>query len=199
MINNICTHKTITALESLGYAVFESDEKPFNINIVGIREDNPTPNKFNDAIIVFWKNEGRWNKFQMQCTTLAGLYYLKKPMSPKGCAILTLGQHRGAYAVGNHNGYEALVQRKPLVVLRDNDKDSEYDMDTPTESGNFGINIHRAHSKAELENVGKFSAGCQVIQDPDEFDIFMAICNKARKHWGNSFTYTLIKESEYNG
>jgi hypothetical protein len=169
------------------------------LNIVGIREDNPTPNKFNDVIIVFWKNEGRWNKYQMQCTTLAGLYYLKKPMHPKGCAIIKEGQHRGVYSIGKHNGYEALVQSKDITVYRDNDKDNEYDFDVPTMTGKFAVNIHRAHSKAELDNVGKFSAGCQVIQDPDEFDIFMAICNMSRKHWGNSFTYTLIKESEYNG
>jgi hypothetical protein len=62
----------IKTLNKLGHSVFESDSKPFNLNIVAIREDNPTPNKFNDLLCVFWKYKGKWSMVQWECTTLAG-------------------------------------------------------------------------------------------------------------------------------
>jgi hypothetical protein len=100
--------------------------------------------------------------------------------------------------VGYHAGkYKALCQGKALKVYRDDDKDREYDMLTESiQEGLFGINIHRAHSKHELEEVGKYSAGCQVVQDPNEWNVFINICEEAVKVWGNSFSYTLLKESE---
>jgi len=96
-----------------------------------------------------------------------------------------------------HFKYRALTQVKPVTVYRDNDKDMDWDMDDKsTDTGYFGINIHRAHAKLELLDVNKFSAGCQVIQNPHEFDVFMSIVSEASEVWGNSFTYTLIKESD---
>jgi uncharacterized protein YdbL (DUF1318 family) len=58
----------IKSLKDLDYSVFQNDLKPFNLNIVGIRSDNPTVNKFNDLVVVFWKYEGYWNIFQTQIT-----------------------------------------------------------------------------------------------------------------------------------
>jgi hypothetical protein len=191
--------KLIATLKDKGYAVFEGDDKAYNLNIVGIREDNPTAGKFNDLMVVFWKYEGRWNVIKMQCTTLAGIHWLENPLNPKGCAILKPGQYRGVWKLDYHQGkYKALCQRGGNVkVYRDGDKDVEYDMlEESVQEGMFGINIHRAHSKLELEKVGKFSAGCQVIQDPDEWAVFMAVCERAAKVWGNSFSYTLIKEGD---
>lgn len=62
----------------------------------------------------------------------------------------------------------------------------------------FGINIHRAHQDYELETVDKYSAGCQVIQDPNEFDVFMGVVKKSAEIFGNKFTYTLINENDIN-
>ena len=62
----------------------------------------------------------------------------------------------------------------------------------------FGINLHRASAYKELEDVDKNSAGCQVIQDPNEFEIHMNVVSKAAEIWGNEFTYTLINESNYS-
>ena len=60
----------------------------------------------------------------------------------------------------------------------------------------FGINIHRSNPYNESKKVEKWSAGCQVFKKVDDFNEFMTICNKAREEWGNSFTYTLIKEED---
>ncbi len=193
----------IGAVESRGFSVFKNDTKPYNLNIVGVRASEPTTNKFNDLMCVFWKYEGQWNMYKMQCTTLPGLYWLENPMNSKGCAILKEGQYNGAYEIDLHNGkYEAICQRLgDVTVYRDDDKDTEYDMLEGTEqTGMFGINLHRASAYKELDDVDKNSAGCQVIQDPNEFEIHMEIANKAAEIWGNKFTYTLINEKDlYNG
>lgn len=188
----------IGALENKGYAVFDDDSKPFNLNIVGIRSDKLEAGKFKDLICVFWKNEGYWNLFKSQCTTVAGLHYLQNPMNPAGCAILKPGQYRGAYRIGKHRGkYDALIQVKPVEVYRDDNRDVFFDeIDSSVQKGYFGINIHRAHYKFELDNVGKYSAGCQVIQDPNEFELFMKLAELSAEQWGDSFTYTLINESD---
>ncbi len=193
----------INAVESRGFDVFKNDTKPYNLNIVGIRASQPTTNKFNDLMCVFWKYEGQWNMYKMQCTTLPGLYWLENPMNSKGCAILKEGQYKGVYEIDLHNGkYEAICQRLgPVTVYRDDDKDTEYDMLEGTEqTGMFGINLHRASAYKELDDVDKNSAGCQVIQDPNEYEVHMGIASMAAEIWGNKFTYTLINENDlYNG
>ncbi len=78
-----------------------------------------------------------------------------------------------------------MTQVKPVTVYRDNDKDMDWDMDDKSvDTGLFGINIHRAHSKVEVMDVNKFSAGCQVIQDPHEFHVFMSIVLEAAEKYG---------------
>ena len=64
--------------------------------------------------------------------------------------------------------------------------------------GIYGINIHRATSRAggKSTQVDKWSAGCQVIADNDDWHEFLDVCQIAREHWGNSFTYTLIDSSD---
>gem|GEM_PF-6033206 len=37
----------------------------------------------------------------------------------------------------------------------------------------------------ESFQVDKWSAGCQVIADPVEFDVFMSLCRAASQVWGN--------------
>jgi hypothetical protein len=89
------------------------------------------------------------------------------------------------------------TQAKPVDVYRDNDKDLEYDMvESSVDNGLFGINWHRANSKFESVDVNKFSAGCIVTANPHEYDMFIKICDEAAEVWGNSFTGTLIKESD---
>ncbi len=63
----------------------------------------------------------------MPCTTDPGYHYLQKPMVSRGTAILKEGQHRGSHRLGTHKGYQALTQRIPLPVYRDNTKDKELD------------------------------------------------------------------------
>jgi hypothetical protein len=45
--------------------------------------------------------------------------------------------------------------------------------------------------------VGKWSAGCRVMQDPDHFAFLLALPEKAKEKFSNSFTYTLPEESDF--
>ena len=183
----------IELVEKNGHVVFKSDSKPFNLNIVGVRSKNPTTNLFNDYIATFWKYEGRWNYLEFQATTLPGLKYLETPLNPKGCAILVPNQYRGVWKLGTHRTYTALTQRGgEVAVYRDENEDKEYDMISDSIiSGYFGINIHKAGKNSVI--VGKWSAGCTVIQHQDDFDEFIKLCKMQVKHNNfDTFTYTLI-------
>lgn len=184
-------------LESKGYAFFTNGV--YNLNIIGIRNPNLVANSFDDTMIVIYKFGGEWITKVYPITTDAGTYWLKNPLSNKGTAILVPNQYRGVYSIDLHNNkYNALCQRNGKVeVYRDNDKDLILDMDSAKiEKGMFGINIHRSNPFSESLKVDKFSAGCQVFKRVKDFNEFMEICQKSKALWGNSFTYTLIKESD---
>ena len=179
---------------SLGHAVFEEGE--YNLNIIGIRTANSDANTFNDRICVVYKDEHGWITRTWPCTTDPGTYYREKPMNVKGTAILKEGQYRGVYKIGKHRGkYDALVQTGGRVtVWRDNDKNDVLDMEPGTEdSGYHGINLHKAGSNST--SVDRWSAGCQVWANADDFACFMDICRKqvSERGW-RTFTYTLVAE-----
>ena len=181
-----------------GYRVYEN-ESGFDLNIVGIRSAEVQANKFDDSITVFYRANGQWIFNLFQCTTDPGTYWLENPMSGLGTAILKEGQHRGAFKIGRHHGeYEALVQRTPLTVIRDANRDGVLDIDSGVEeTGMFGINIHRASAVHQSIQVDKWSAGCQVFCDPYQFEFFMQLCRAGRDAFGNSFTYTLLNERDF--
>ena len=177
-----------------GFKIFS---RPFELNITGIRSNSTTPNSFDDSIYVFYKNdEGNWVYHQFKATTDPGTFWLKNPLNPSGTAILKHGQYTGSHAIGLHRGkYLALVQRRPLTVLRDYDRNATLDfMNGKEDTGMFGINIHRASINGTTKVVDKYSAGCQVFASANDFALFMQLCERHKQFYGNQFTYTLIDE-----
>ena len=197
----LSTKQIIQVLETKKYKIFEGGE--YNLNLVGIRSDNRVPNKFDDEFHVFWEsNIGKWNHCKFACTTDPGTYWLNNPpdvMGVVGTAILKPGQYRGAYQIGLHRTYEALVQTGGQVtILRDTDKDNELDFDSKIEQTGFlGINIHRASPYNQTITVDNWSAGCQVIANPSDFELLMTIARLSRRKYGNLFTYTLLVEADF--
>lgn len=196
---DITVDKIKEVFKKKGYTFF--DTGIYNLNIIGIRADNHEPNRFDDMIVVIYQDENyNWQIFKAEATTDPGRYWLLNPMRVEGTAILVEGQYRGAYLLGLHKEqYTALVQRNAKVnVYRDRNKDEILDHDKDgIQEGYFGINIHRASSWRVTEDVEKWSAGCQVIQDPNKYDDFINLCSKQTTHTGcNTFTYTLINESD---
>lgn len=182
-------------INALRFKTYEAFVRPYELNIVGIRSDSTLPNRFDDEIHVFFKNNlGKWIHYIFPATTDPGTYWLQNPMSPQGTAILKQGQYKGAYQIGLHRGkYYALVQSKPVTVLRDYDRNAILDFwNGKPETGRFGINIHRASLNGTTKSVDSYSAGCQVFANINDFNLFMQLCEKHKQLYGNSFTYTLI-------
>lgn len=193
-LNNV-----VTAMSEKGYRIFNTPSRPFNLNIVGIRSRTRVPNRFDDWLTVFYRSNEQWIFNTFPATTDPGLYFLGDEMgSDEGTAILKEGQYRSAYKIGTHRDrYRALVQAKPVTVIRDFDRDRELDYSSGREeTGHFGINIHRANRDRASIQVDNWSAGCQVVCDPLQFNYFLDICEKGAKEWGNAFTYTLLHQDD---
>jgi hypothetical protein len=179
-------------LKSRSYQLFS---RPYELNIVGVRSKNTKSNRFDDELHVFYKVKPfHWEYHVFKITTDPGTYWLENPLQPKGTAILAQGQYVNAYHIGMHQGkYKALVQQKPVSIIRDYDRNAWLDfLNGNKESGMFGINIHHALSQGKTKYIDKFSAGCQVFENSNDFDHFLTMCDKQVQLYGNNFTYTLI-------
>jgi hypothetical protein len=186
------------ALLRKGYRIFM---RPFELNIVGVRSDNTKPNSFDDTIYIIYNDkENNVLQHKFKATTDPGTYWLQNPMNPQGTAILKAGQYVGGYMMGMHRGkYLALVQKRPVTVMRDYDRNATLDFwNGKEDTGMFGINIHRASENGTTKTVDQYSAGCQVFANTSEFMLFLHLCERHKNLYGNEFTYTLIDERAVN-
>ena len=193
------------SLQAKDYAFFGLENKsPYNVNIIGVRSDQDMFNKFDDALVVIYRDKKKnWEVRSYSITTDPGKIWMEKPMNSKGCAILVPDQYRGVYKIDGHGvtRYTALCQRLGKVkVFRDANKDHVHDRDAGTiTEGNYGINIHRSRKYGEADEVDQYSAGCQVFKNTDDFNDFMKLIQKSADRFGNAFTYTLISEGDLLG
>lgn len=199
-MKDIITYKNIIRiLNEKGYVFFD-DNKPYNLNIIGVRMNTNEVNYFDDYLTVIYRDNNLEKHMKLwSITTDPGKYWLEHPINTKGTAILVPGQYRSSYQIGKHQGkYTALCQRKTVNVYRDNDLDNELDFNPATiENGMFGINIHRSDPYTESYLVNKWSAGCQVFKRVEDFNSFMRLVQMSKELYGNSFTYTLLTEKDF--
>ena len=189
--------RIIDVMKAKSYKVFENPSG-YDLNLVGLRSADTSANTFNDWVTVFYRFDGKWVFFAFPATTDPGTYYREHPMNVRGTAIMKPGQYRGAYMVGKHRGYKALQQKGPITVYRDADQNETLDTTGAKEdTGLHAVNIHKANAHRPSVQVGKWSAGCQVIQDPDHFAFLLKICGNGADRYGNSFTYTLLEERDF--
>ena len=171
----------------------------YNLNIIGIRaKETKVTNKYDDILVVIYNEKGKEIRKCYNITTDPGKYYMNNPENIKGTAILVPNQYCSTWRIGYHRGkYEALCQNKPVKVYRDGNKDDKYDLKPETiDTGIFGINIHRSNQTFINNTVDKYSAGCQVFNNSNDFQAFIRLCEKQKELYGNSFTYTLINEED---
>lgn len=189
-----------STVESRGYKFFDTPDRRLNLNLVGVRRDNEGTNTFDDYLLVLYRDEELAVTKRYEVTTDPGKYWLENPTNPKGTAVLKPGQYRSTWQLGKHQGkYKALVQRKPVQVYRDNNKDETIDYDSMTtmiDEGYFGINIHRSNPYDQSYTINKWSAGCQVFKKIKDYNKFLKLCEDSAEIYGNGFTYTLITEKD---
>jgi hypothetical protein len=178
-----------------------SDEMDFSkYNIVALRNfidiKKSYPNRFTD-LIVLMSPEKEKNVTYFPSTTVPGEAFLVQkfrnwyiangsPLNPEGLAILQPGVY--SYKLGKHKGkYDALVQSGPVKVQRYTQVDSESKAKFSTfspgksQTGSFGINIHRANSTGTTETVDTHSAGCLVLQNSNDFSSLISTIRKSRQ------------------
>jgi len=110
-------------------------------------------------------------------------------------AVLAEGQHLNAWVIGKHKGmYEALVQYAPLPVYRDNNKNNKSEQIGKPIYGQYGINQHRANANAISKIIDKWSAGCQVRNNPKEYEEFMNLCKNSGVKY---FSCILFNEKDF--
>lgn len=186
-------------VRSKGYIFFDSGQ--FNINVFGIRSDKPLVDEFNDHMGIAYSDDfGNESLLLFKATTKPGLHWLKNSLgNVNGTAILIPGQYRSCWKLGYHKGYKALQQHGDGIfkVWRDNDSDGALDIDGPVYDDVKGLNGHTTSFKNEVERVGAYSAGCQVIQDDLDFNIFLSVISKSASLYGDVFSYTLLEEKDF--
>ena len=193
-----------TTVKEKGYKWFEdNNNKGYDVNIVGVRNSETkgrVTNAFDDCITISYKVEGEWQFRCFPCTTDPGTHWVENILNDRGVAILKPGQYRGSHKLRLHQGkYLALGQKKPMKIYRDANLDGKYDLiEESVREELVGINIHRATSRAggKSSRIYKWSAGCQVIADNDDWHEFLDICQAAREIHGNSFSYTLLESKD---
>ncbi|WP_018692519.1 hypothetical protein [Algicola sagamiensis] len=184
----------IDALQRQHYQVFEGE---MNLNLVGVRTANTRANTFNDYFCVLYQQGEQWQLEVFPCTTDPGTYYRQHPLNVDGTAVMVPMQHRSLWTFGYHQGkYQALVQNKPVSVYRDGNQDDAIDTDVAIQRGFFGINCHRAHADKTVNTVDRWSAGCQVLANPKDFQRLMGLCLTSAAQWGNVFSYTLLTQAQ---
>jgi hypothetical protein len=179
--------------------IFFDRNRTYALNIIGIRSNTLVANHFDDWLYLIYRNEQLEEQVhEFAITTDPRSYWLKNPLHVDGTAILVPGQYIGSHTLGLHKGtYEALTQKAPMKIWRDNTRDSKLNETGAIYEGLFSINIHRSNAASESQIVEKWSAGCQVFQNPEDYHFFMDCCKKSSELYGNSFTYTLLKESDF--
>jgi len=183
-------------IKQKGYKYFEKGD--FNLNIVGIRNNDPgsvVTNVFDDVITLAFKEDDKWKFFTWAATTDPGKKGVVEFRNPKGVGRLVAGQYLGVWKVDKHQGkYDALCQRNgPVKVYRDANKDLKYD-EKLIDEGMFGINIHKAGLSSQY--VENWSEGCQVFKNEKDFALFMFYVKKAARIYENKFSYTLLNSHE---
>lgn len=189
--------KIIQYMEAQGYCIRA-------LNIVGVEGVDPSFllntdefGVFNDVICII-SADGEV-KLALTATTEPGQHYTDNPMNHDGAARLCFGQYRDAYIVGSHfNQYPTLVQEGGMVsVARDGNADGTRTGDL-IDTGYFGINIHTTSDYSDSayspHDIGRWSAGCQVIQNSNEF--YHEFMPMVLSFGSKTYDYTLIDGSK---
>lgn len=200
--------RIVSAYEKKGHTFYTN--RTYNLNVGAIRSMNSKSNEFDDILFTAYYEDLR--KPVIHCwpaTTDPGKYWLQNPMNKNGTAIVVPGQYRNSHCLGLHgrsssSPYAALEQCGDMLYVRDNNKDTKLDFDLYRDPvklaafgfrGNIKTNIHRASAWKIIRLIERYSAGCQVLQNPKDFDMLIRLYQVyLQKGFPNRVTYTLFEE-----
>lgn len=187
-------------------------ESDYCVNIIGIEGLNPNftlnnnaANDFNDLFLIIGINKNNnFRYFQKSVgTTEPGSFYTYNPMNPNGAARVTINtKHEKIWQIGYHgkgsNRHKALVQiGNEICVTRDANKDFSRKNDKVM-CGYYGINFHHGYNMP-ANNIGRASAGCQVIRSSKEHAAAMKIIETDyyfRQNKKHRFSYIILDANQ---
>ena len=190
--------RVIAHMESLGYEIYRN---PGEINIVyveGVNLDG-IPNKdegdrFNDlCLLIRFENGDPVIIHRSVCTTEPGYAATIAASALKlgGVARVQLAQYKNCWQMGTHKNstHPALVQRSPMMVHRDLNKDGKRTKDKVLPA--WGINQHGTKPNFLAKLVGMWSQGCLVrLHWKDHLEFIDLVKTDPRYVTNKSFLFT---------
>ena len=167
---------------------------PLGYWILGVRSNEDAPNKYDDKFYLF--NGEQFVKV-VTGTTNPGTPILQGGFlkyNRVGAAVVKADEvYYDVWKFGLHQGkMPALKQVGPFIVFRDGDKDGKSEeIGAPITGSGYGINFHTCSylEKVVGENIGTWSAGCQVINNTEQYYMIINLIKNQ-----NRITYCLLKE-----
>lgn len=172
--------------------------------ILGVRSAADKPGMFDDK---FYEFIGEKNVRVLSGTTHPGLTILKRfdKYNKEGAAVVKSDEwFYNLWCYGKHKGkMPALLQLgAPILLYRDGDRDNKAEETGKVHKGWHGINFHTntydwsdKSLKFKQEDIGAWSAGCQVPNDRKQFAEMMKYYAQAAANGSQKFvTYCLLKE-----
>ena len=191
-VKNYTTDQLLDRVESL--KSFKTI--PLGYWIVGVRSEEDAPNKYDDKFYLF--NGEEFVKV-VTGTTNPGLPILEGGFlkyNRVGAAVVKADEwYYNVWAYGLHQGkMPALRQVGNFIVYRDGDKDGKSEeIGAPIVGSGYGINFHSISNDLSVkkigENIGGYSAGCQVCNNVEQYRM---VINMIKNQ--NRITYCLLKE-----
>ena len=191
-VKNYTTDQILDRVESL--KSFKTI--PVGYWIVGVRSEEDAPNKYDDKFYLF--NGEEFVKV-VTGTTNPGTPILEGGFlkyNRVGAAVVKSDEwYYNVWAYGLHHGKQpALRQVGNFIVYRDGDKDGKSEeIGVPIVGSGYGINFHSISNDITVnkigENIGGYSAGCQVINNVEQYRM---VINMIKNQ--NRITYCLLKE-----
>lgn len=174
------------------------------LNVGALRSRNSQSDKFDDTGWCAWVDENGSNLLLFAVTTDPGKHWLLTPIKKEGCIIVVPGQYLEVYTKGLHNGkYECFKQAGSMYYVRDYNKDTilDFDLYRNPESlkirgfwGVYATNLHRASEFKIVKWIQNYSAGCQVVQDPEKYKQLIGLRDKSALAGFSRWDYTLFEE-----
>jgi hypothetical protein len=198
--------KIIKFLEDKQYKYYED---VYHLNIVSFRKKKKTEkdentnitNRFDDDLVVFFKNENyNWEYFKYNITTVPG-YTPGESELPKDSVILTQAQYIDKLRmikVLSEDGelYKTLIFDECVVHV--NDDVNRYNFESPIEIGDIMM-IDRSSTTGSSEFVFNYSQGNQVFKNINQYNQFIKLCqNQIDIGEKNFFTYTLVDNIDFD-
>lgn len=173
-------------------------EIPSDFWIIGIRNPEDTPNKFDDR---FYLMKGEELVIDCSGTTNPGTPVLKGGFlkyNKDGAAVVESDRiYPRVWKFGLHQGkIRALLQVRNITIRRDGDGDDKSEEIGKRTSGLYGINFHsdeydiRKDDRSDDAEIGWWSAGCQVSNQMEEYNVII----NSVEHQTSGVTYVLLNE-----